>query len=244
MQIRVGCCGLAGLSLSEYAELFDTIEINSTFYKLPKRETAERWLTSTKGKMVFCMKAFQGITHPIASPTWKRAGTQKPKIMVGNYGHLKPTNENVESWKRTLEICESIRASVCIIQLPPSFTCTNTAVADVLKFFKMIPRPVNIAVEFRHRSWTDNVELTKTLIKSAGLIHITDPLKEKPLSRKKICYYRLHGLGKQLYKYNYTDADLLKLKDAILDIGCEEAYVMFNNLSMRYDALQFRKMIQ
>jgi len=82
------------------------------------------------------------------------------------------------------------------------------------------------------------------LIKSADLIHITDPLKEKPLSRKNICYYRLHGLGKQLYRYNYTDDDLLKLKNAILDIECGEAYVMFNNLSMRDDALRFRKMIR
>ena len=243
MQVRVGCCGLAGLSLSKYVQLFDTIEINSTFYKLPKRETAERWFESTKGKMVFCMKAFQGITHPLSSPTWKRAGTQKPESMFENYGHLKPTKENAESWKRTLEVCEAMHTNVCVIQLPPSFTCTNAAVADALKFFQMIRRPVDIAIEFRHRSWVDNIELTKTLIKKAGLIHITDPLKERPLSRRKICYYRLHGLGKQLYRYNYTDEDLLKLKNVIRDIECDEAYVMFNNLSMRYDALCFRKMI-
>jgi len=212
MQVRVGCCGLAGLSLSKHAELFDTIEINSTFYKLPKRETAKGWFESTKGKMVFCMKAFQGITHPISSPTWKRAGTQRPRSMVENYGHLKPTKENAESWERTLEVCEAMHTAVCIIQLPPSFACTDAAVADALKFFKTIRRPVHIAIEFRHRSWIDDVELTKALIKSADLIHITDPLKDKPLSRKKICYYRLHGLGKQLYRYNYTDDDLLAEK--------------------------------
>lgn len=244
MQVRVGCCGLAGLSLSKYAELFDTIEINSTFYKLPKRETAERWYESTKGKIAFCMKAFQGITHTIESPTWKRVGIQKPKSMVENYGHLKPTKENAESWEKTLEMCMAMHAGVCVIQLPPSFMCTDAAVADALKFFKMVRRPVDIAIEFRHRSWTDNVELTKILIKNADLIHITDPLKDKPLSRKKICYYRLHGLGKQLYRYNYTYEDLINLKNIILDIKCEKAYVMFNNLSMRDDALRFRKMVE
>lgn len=240
----MGCCGLAGMSLSKYMELFDTIEINSTFYKLPRRETAERWFESINGKIVFCMKAFQGITHPIASPTWKRAGIQKLKSMVDNYGHLKPTKENAESWRRTLEICEAMHASMCVIQLPPSFTCTDVTVNDALKFFEMIRRLVNIAIEFRHKSWADNVESTKALIKSADLIHITDPLKEKPLSRKKICYYRLHGLGNQLYKYNYTDDDLLKLKSVVLDIECDECYVMFNNLSMRDDALRFRKLIR
>lgn len=244
MEVRIGCCGLAGLSLGKYAQLFDTIEINSTFYKLPKRETAERWFKNTEGKIVFSMKAFQGITHPISSPTWKRAGTQKPESMVENYGHLKPTKQNEESWKRTLEICEAMCARVCVIQLPPSFTCTKATVADALKFFKMIRRPVETAIEFRHRSWFDNSGLMEMLIKKAGLIHITDPLKERPLSRKKICYYRLHGLGRQLYRYNYTDDDLRKLKNAIHNIECDEAYVMFNNLAMRDDALRFRRMNQ
>lgn len=95
MWVRIGYCGLSGLNLSRYAELFQTIEINSTFYKLPKRETAQQWYEKTEGKLIFCMKAFQGITHPLTSPTWKRAGTQRPKSMFENYGHLKPTRENV-----------------------------------------------------------------------------------------------------------------------------------------------------
>lgn len=243
MKIRVGCCGLAGLSLSKYAELFDTIEINTTFYKLPRKETAERWVESTKGKLVFCMKAFQAITHPVTSPTWKRAGTQKPQINVENYGHLKPTKENVEAWNKTLQICKVLQADVCAIQLPPSFICTDTAVNDASKFFKMIRRTVNIGVEFRHKSWIENIANTKKLIKNAMLIHITDPLKETPVSNTPICYYRLHGLGKQLYKYNYTDDDLQKLKKLVFDIKCSNAYVMFNNLSMRDDALRFREII-
>ncbi|MFQ5969709.1 MAG: DUF72 domain-containing protein [Nitrososphaerales archaeon] len=243
MQIRVGCTGLAGLSLSKYAELFDTIEINSTFYKLPKKETAERWFESTKGRIVFCIKAFQGITHPVTSPTWKRAGTQKPQSNVENYGHLKPTKQNVETWNKTLRICKALRADVCVIQLPPSFTCTNTAVNDALKFFKMTCRNVSIAVEFRHKCWIENVARTKTLIKNAMLIHITRPLKEMPLSNKPICYYRLHGLGTQLYKYNYTDDDLQKLKKVFFEVKCSNADVMFNNLAMRDDALRFKEII-
>lgn len=244
MQIRVGCCGLAGLSLARYAEMFDTAEINSTFYRLPNRETAERWFERTGGKVVFCMKAFQGITHPISSPTWKRAGRQIPKSGVKNYGHLKPTAENVVAWERTLEICEAIHAHVCVIQMPPSFTCTDRSVRGVLEFSRIVRRPVEIALEFRHGSWLENIGVTRSLIDGAGLIHITDPLKEKPESGKKICYYRLHGLDKHLYRYNYTDEDLCKLKGTVLNIKCQTAYVMFNNLSMRDDALRFKKMIE
>ena len=61
------------------------------------------------------------------------------------------------------------------------------------------------------------------------------------LSTKKISYHRLHGLSKRLYKY--IDNDLVNLKDAVLNDKCEEAFVVFNNLSMRDDALLFRELI-
>jgi uncharacterized protein YecE (DUF72 family) len=243
MQIRVGCCGPAGLSLSRYADLFETIEINSTFYKLPKKETAQRWLETTKGKVIFCMKAFQGITHPIASPTWRRAGVQRPTRMVGNYGHLKPTNESISAWHNTLEICEAMNARVCIIQLPPSFICSESTVSDALVFFRKIGRPIRLAIEFRHQSWIDSRKLTRKLIADANLIHITDPLKDKPLSETETCYYRLHGLGKSMCKYDYNKNDLQELKKRVLQSSCDEAFVMFNNLPMRENALSFRKIV-
>lgn len=190
------------------------------------------------------MKAFQGITHPLTSPTWKRAGTQRPKSMFENYGHLKPTRENVDCWQRTLEVCEAMHARVCVIQLPPSFICSKSVITNALKFFSLIRRPISTAIEFRHLSWNENVGLARELIRKADLIHVTDPLKEKPLSEKSLCYYRLHGMGKSLYKYNYTDEDLLKLKERVLENKCEEAYVMFNNLSMRDNALCFRKIME
>lgn len=242
MEVRVGCCGLAGMSLSKYIEQFDTIEINSTFYRLPSRETAERWFRTAGKNFTFCMKAFQGITHPITSSTWKKAGKQRPAENVENYGHLKPTKENIESWNKTLEICQALHVSICVIQLPPSFICTDGNVSNALKFFKKINRPVDVAIEFRHRSWIEKLEDTKNLINKARLIHITDPLKEKPLNIGSN-YYRLHGLEK-MYKYNYTDDDLRKLKKSIFDIKSKIAYVMFNNLSMREDALKFKKILQ
>jgi uncharacterized protein YecE (DUF72 family) len=240
MEVRVGCCGLAGLSLTKYSELFDAIEINSTFYRLPRINTALRWFETTRGKLAFSMKAFQGITHPITSPTWKRVGSQKPTKNVQNYGRLKPTKENLECWNKTLEICKALHATVCVIQLPPSFTCTDASINDALKFFRMINRHLDIAIEFRHKSWFEKISDTKRLVSKANLIHITDALKEMPVSSGK-AYYRLHGPGKQMYKYSYTNEDLRKLREVIHDMRCEVAYVMFNNLSMREDALRFKK---
>ncbi len=244
MRVRIGCCGLAGLSLSKYADIFDALEINSTFYRLPRKETAERWFQTTRDRTVLCMKSFQGVTHPVSSPTWRRVGPQRPTKMVGRYGHLQPTKENMAAWERTLEICEAMRARVCVVQTPPSFICTDRSVRDALKFFRMVRRPAGVAIELRHGSWAENPAKTKKLIAGADLIHVTDPLKQEPISGGRICYYRLHGLGSRPYKYDYTDEDLRRLRDAVLGIGCETAYVMFNNLAMRRDALRFRKMIR
>ena len=93
---KVGCCGLAGMSLSRYAEEFEVVELQSTFYRLPKPKTAKRWRESVRSDFEFTMKVFQGVTHPVSSPTWRRAGSQKPEAGPGGGGHRQRLPEKVE----------------------------------------------------------------------------------------------------------------------------------------------------
>lgn len=101
--IFVGCCG-ARKSLKEYSKIFNTLEVQSTFYRLPRKETAEKWRKEVPKGFVFSVKCFQGVTHPCTSPTWRRYGG-KPEGRKGNYGLLQPTDEVFSSWERTKEIC-------------------------------------------------------------------------------------------------------------------------------------------
>lgn len=240
-RIRVGCCGLAGLSLPEYSRRFEVVELQSTFYKLPLPETAERWRSSVAEEFEFTMKAFQGITHPISSPTWRRAGSQKPKEKVEAYGHLQLTEENFECWRKTLQIFSILRATFCVINLPPSFSRTEDNVERLLNFFK--DANINISIEFRHPSWFKDSQRTAEALKKIGAVHIVDPLVTKPLIETKIQYFRLHGLGPKPYVYRYGDDDLRKLSESVKQQSAETVYVMFNNVAMREDAQRFLKML-
>ncbi|MEM3383153.1 MAG: DUF72 domain-containing protein [Nitrososphaerales archaeon] len=245
MEIITGCCGNAGLGLKDYSENFKTIEIQSTFYRLPLLKTAENWRQQVKKDFIFNVKAFQGMTHPISSPTWKKAGKQKPVEKIENYGHLKPNDQNFECWTNTVKICKALNARVCVVQLPPSFICNEENAKNIVEFFKNVERPFTIAIEVRHRSWDEHREMLKQSLKKIDAIHIVDPLVKKPFLKSEIGYYRLHGLSKNLdYKYQYRDEDFLKLLEEIKRIGCQESFVMFNNLTMREDATRFKVLVK
>ena len=68
----------------------------------------------------------------------------------------------------TLEICGAMNARVYVIQLPPSFICSESTASDALAFFRKIRRPIRLAIEFRHQSWIDSRKLGK-LIEDANL---------------------------------------------------------------------------
>lgn len=74
-------------------------------------------------------------------------------------------------------------------------------------------------------------------------MHVTDPFKIMPAYTGEIAYFRLHGLSKQMYYYQYSDAELRKLKALIASYEkkCKDVYLLFNNLSMFEDALRFIK---
>jgi uncharacterized protein YecE (DUF72 family) len=188
------------MALSRYAELFDVVEIQSTFYRLPAISTAEIWRNRVPQDFRFTVKAFQGVTHPISSPTWRRAGGQKPTRNVENYGHLRPTEENFECWRRTIEVCKALEAVVCVVQLPPSFTRSDENTKNLLGFFRSAEMPVPVGVELRHPSWDEDRSATEAMLNEIGVVHVVDPLVKAPAVGCKLSYFRLHGLGERLYK--------------------------------------------
>lgn len=79
MKIHVGCCGFP-IAMSEYFKKFNLVELQSTFYKLPLERTAKKWRSIAPANFKFTVKAFQGISHPIESPTWRNSLRKKLKI--------------------------------------------------------------------------------------------------------------------------------------------------------------------
>jgi len=71
--IKVGCCGFP-VARKEYFKNFSLVEVQQTFYKPPRMETAFKWRSAAPPEFEFAVKAWQLITHAPSSPTYRKAG--------------------------------------------------------------------------------------------------------------------------------------------------------------------------
>ena len=247
MRVKVGCCGFP-VAQQKYYQAFPVVELQSTFYKLPRESTLERWRGTAPSGFEFVVKAWQVITHPSTSPTWRRANLTLDPKKAARYGYLRPTTENFKAFSRTLEACRILQARICLIQCPPSFHATLENVRNLTRFLtKIDSRGLILAWEPRG-NWLEKPELIRKLCDPLRVVHVVDLLRHDPASPASLAYCRLHGIGKRdvNYSYRYTDADLEQLTrklSSLEKLGCQEAYVLFNNVSMYEDAKRFARSI-
>ena len=238
--IKVGCCGFAR-GRKEYFKQFKLVEIQQTFYKIVPEETLKKWRQEAPDDFEFAVKGFQGITHPITSPTWKRS-----KITLKGderYGNFQPSTEVFESWEITKKACHVLDAGICLLQLPKSFKDSKENIENAKNFFSSIEREgLEIAVELR--GWTD--ENIERLCREYELIDCRDPFAAKPSYIEKTAYFRLHGSppGDKMYRYKYKEEDLSKLKSYLESLNAREIYVLFNNIYMFDDAKKFQEVLK
>ena len=231
-----------------YFNKFNVVEVQETFYKLPKSSTVKKWAESAPPGFEFTMKIWQVVTHPPTSPTWKRAGLTVPKSKYKRYGFLRPTEENYSAWEKAMEICKAMGAKVCVVQCPASFKYSEENIENLREFFSTVDRrDVEIGWEPRG-DWREYLDTVKKICDELDLIHVVDPFRVKPASSHGTIYFRLHGIGgrETNYSYKYTGRDLRKLLDMLKLFereGREEAYVMFNNIRMAEDAERFKNLL-
>jgi len=241
-RVLVGCCGFP-ISKGKYFELMKAVEVQRTFYKVPKVTTARRWRESAPEDFVFTLKAWAAITHPPRSPIWRRAG-----IECEDCGELRPTEGNFRAWEATLEIARELRAEFVVFQSPPSFSRNEERVKNLSDFFSSIDRAgVRIGWEPRHESWWEGPGELGRLLDSLDLTHVVDPLSRRgePLDSGPVAYFRLHGRyeGRRIvYNHQYDDDEIGGICRAVERelARRERVYVMFNNgRFMLDDALRF-----
>ncbi|MGQ9759286.1 MAG: DUF72 domain-containing protein [Candidatus Methanomethylicaceae archaeon] len=248
MEVKVGTCGwsLRG-GRSAYYKVFHCIELQETFYKLPRVETTEGWRRDAPEKFEFVVKAWQGITHPVSSPTWRRAGGPPKWGRPENFGFLRATEENFKAWEGLLRVCESLRTNFVVIQTPPTFRPSSENIEGMRKFLLSLERHgMNVGWEPRGE-WNNRPELVKKVCEELSLVHVVDPFRRLPYTEGEITYFRLHGIGGEEtnYGYMYTNEDLRRLVQILKGIsGSNLVYVMFNNVHMANDAQRFLQLAE
>ena len=233
IETHVGCCGFV-VAQEQYFRLFKVIEIQQTFYQLPRPQTAEKWRKAAPDDFEFTLKAWQLVTHEPSSPTYRRLGKKIEPGETDQYGSFRPTAAIRDAWARTAMFARALGAKIVVFQCPASFRPTAEHVRNLRAFFSGIDRErLQFAWEPRG-AWPKG--LVQELCRELDLIHCVDPFHSQP-HHGEIQYFRLHGVTG--YQYQYNDGDLQRLKRWV---GNKETYVFFNNNSMKEDALRFLEM--
>jgi uncharacterized protein YecE (DUF72 family) len=233
--LKIGCCGFP-VGKKRYYGKFDVVELQSTFYDPPRTETIKSWRNNSPPEFEFTVKAWQLITHPPSSPTYRKLKSPIEEGRRRFYGSFKPTEEVFGAWERVEEVASLLRARVILFQTPNSFTPTQENKRNLRTFFDSIPRAHYTFVWEPRGKWTD--EEIEAICRDLDLVHGVDPFLRRPIWGK-IRYLRLHGKGG--YNYRYTEEDLLELKEKVqsdLPIYC-----MFNNVYMFEDASRFKEIL-
>ena len=161
--------------LEFYAQEFDTTEINSSFYHLPRPQTFTNWAAHVPSNFIFSVKASRYLTH------------------------MKRLLDPVDPWERFIESAIQLgeRLGPILLQFPPSFKKN----ADRLEtFFNMTtsveprPTPLKLVCEFRHESWLSS-DIYRLLNRHAVAWCIADGPKypRKDLVTADFAYIRYHG---------------------------------------------------
>jgi uncharacterized protein YecE (DUF72 family) len=215
--------------LSFYAEHFDTVEVNNTFYGQPRPEISRGWAERTPGGFEFSVKLFQKFTHP------KMFRERLAKSLPGD-GELldvvaRPNGADLDEFRRGIDpIAAAGKLGALLAQFPPSFKDTPASrdyVAWLLEAF----RGYRVAVELRHKSWSDAIAATLTLLNELGAawVQIDEPkfrfsIRQNLLPNVTTFYYmRLHGRNAQQwwrhdksedrYDYLYTEGELKEFSE-------------------------------
>ncbi len=121
----------ANQMLRFYAEHFETVEINNTFYRMPSEKVLLAWAEAVNGPFVFVLKASQRITH---------------------HKRLKGADEELSYFLKTASVLGN-RLGPTLFQLPPNM---KKDVQRLREFIAALPRRWRAAFEFRHRTWFDD----------------------------------------------------------------------------------------
>jgi len=220
--IKVGCCGFAA-SMKRYFEAFGLVELNRTFYEYPRLETVEGWRERAPEAFEFTVKAHQDITH--------KAKMRLDEGCFKAFEHMK-------------QICKILKARILLLQTPGSFRPERLSEAE--KFFRSVDREgLTLVWETRGSEWEkpEVYERLSCVLSDVDVVHVTDPFRVLPAYTSQIAYFRLHGLGEELYYYQFADGELRRLGEIAKKFEAEgkTVYVLFNNLSMFEDGLRFMR---
>jgi uncharacterized protein YecE (DUF72 family) len=236
MDIRVGTSGYSfedwrrvfypigldkGKMLDYYVRYFLTVEINSTYYRIPHPAVMANIARKAPRGFDFMIKVPQSLTH-----------------------HRQDIERDVTVFREAVKPIEDTgKLSGLLAQFPFSFKCSADGL-DYIVACREALLPHRLYVEFRHSGWVNPYVLDRLRSEGVGYVSVDEPqlyglLKPDLLATTDIGYVRLHGRnaaqwwdgGPRRYDYDYSEKELRTWLDRILQMHgrLKALYVYFNN---------------
>ena len=271
-RVRIGTCSWADESLSKYwyppeipsgerlswyAQHYDTVEVDSTYYRLPAPQMVERWAERTPEDFVMHVKAFGVMTrHPVKVdqlPTDLR-----DEAPLDERGRLeRPSREfRAEIFRRFREALEPLRSAGklggILFQFPPYVVPRESSVDYLEWAIEQLDGDLPL-VEFRHRAWYEEHQVAETLalLERLGAVHVV--VDAPKVEAKNVpptvlavtapwTYVRFHGRNAdtwnvrgrsaaERFDYLYAEEELRAWVEPLRELAeqAEQAFALFNN---------------
>jgi uncharacterized protein YecE (DUF72 family) len=227
--------------LMYYAQIFNTCEINSTFYRPAAADLTTVWVKKTPDDFKFALKLWQKFTHP-----------KKILRKKSDEQWEAPSQEDFDEFRSgILPLAEAGKLGALLLQYPASFKCTPENMEQVqatLRRFYDYPK----SVELRHRSWSENSAVMAALLTEnrASAVLIDEPkfgtsIRQEPAAIGEIFYFRAHGRNAKTwwhpkeswerYDYLYSRDEIKKhaerITTALNTPAVQKAFAFYNNHS-------------
>ncbi len=252
----------AGRRLEYYADRFDLVEVNSSFYALPSRALTAKWSRQTHAEFIFDIKLHRLLSRH-AAPAESLPADLRDGVELTPTGkvRLTPDLETAVAQRFLQEIApleETGKLGALLLQLSPSFSPRNHQLTELDGLLQLLA-PRKVAVELRHRDWVDTGCAAQTFgfFRERGLIFVCldapsgdapvlMPSDLDPITQPDLAYLRLHGRnthgflsGKTVaerFNYDYSDAELREVAARVSKLAqdAQEVHVVYNNNASNY----------
>jgi len=252
----------AGERLRWYAQHFELVEVNSTFYSVPEPRMVERWCAATPNEFTFDVKlhqlfSFHSTPAKLLPPDLQRRAETDAK------GNVKSTPDLQEAMLKTFLRSMSIfrnagKLGVLLLQLSPAFSPRKHQLSELEPLIEMLG-DYDVAIEFRNRNWAVGDQLDSTIdfvrkhraifvnVDAPASDHFTVmPSDVDEVTNPRAAYLRLHGRNAKAYvtgktvaarfDYDYSDKEIADVADRSKKLAQEarELHVIFNNNNLDY----------
>ena len=252
----------AGDRLGWYAQHFDLVEVNSTFYSVPEPRMVERWCSATPNDFRFDVKlhqlfSFHSTPAKLLPPELQRCVETDAK------GKVKPTRDAQEALVRVFLRGTTIfrsagKMGVLLLQLSPAFSPRKHELSELDPLIETL-NGYELAIEFRNRNWAIGDQLDSTIgflekhkaifvnVDAPASDHFTVmPSEVDEVTNPEVAYVRLHGRNAKAYitgktvaarfDYDYNEQEVAEVAERSRKLAREarDLHVIFNNNNLDY----------